>query len=38
MSKRYKSLNKMIWDISGWKMRVSWFWNRFINLFKGGGE
>ena len=32
--KRYKSLNRMMWDISGWRMRIRWFSRQFCKWVK----
>ena len=29
--KIYKSVDEMVWKMSGWRFKLSWFWNKLIN-------
>jgi len=31
---KYKSVNEMIWKLSGWKFKIKWFWLRFVQWFR----
>ena len=31
----YKSIDEMIWKLAGWKFRINWFWNKFLDKFRG---
>ena len=30
--KQYKSVDEMVWKLSGWKFKIKWFWHRLWRL------